>query len=158
MHVIDFKTSGYFSLPILIVGAALAFLGLAMVNISIIGALTCLFLGIVILTTHYRLRVDFEQKTFHDYVWILGLKNGTKGRFEQVDYIFIKPSKIRQTLNSRVSSTVIHKEVFDAYLRFSEHDKIHLLTLDDKKAVMNKATIFAAKLGVKVVDYTSVDS
>jgi hypothetical protein len=154
MSVVDFKTSWFFSKTIFFFGVFLAFIG-------IVGIITNLFLGLMILalcviifTTHYRLNVDFENKIFLDYVWILGFRRGDLKRFETIEYIFIKTSKVSETMQARIASTTIHKEVFDAFLKFSEEEKIHLMTMDDKNDLIQKLKPMSEKLHSKIFDYT----
>jgi hypothetical protein len=154
MGVVDFKTSWFFSRVIFFCGVLLAFVG-------IVGAITNLFVGlmiftvcVIIFTTHYRLSVDFDNKVFLDYVWILGIKRGEPKKFEAIEYIFIKSSNVSQTMHSRIASTTIRKEVFDGYLKFSEEDKIHLMTMDDKDELIQKLKPIAEKLNAIVIDHT----
>jgi len=154
MGVIDFKTSGYFSWPIIFLGGVLAAVGLAFVSTKPIVGGIALLVNAVILTTHYRLTIDFDQKVFHDYLWILGLKNGDKGKFENIEYLFIKKSKVTQTMYLRVASSTIQKEVYDGYLKFSEKNKIHLITKDSKSDLIKKLRAVSTALKVKIIDYS----
>lgn len=114
-----------------------------------------LLLAILILTTHYGLEIDLDTKSYREYTWVLGTRNGETKRFEEVQYVFIKKSKVSQTLNSQVSSTTIRKDQFDGYIKFSEDEKIHLRSEDKKEALLEKVKKASADLGVKIVDYTS---
>lgn len=82
------------------------------------------------------------------------MKHGEKGKFEIIEYLFIKKSKETQTMNSRASTTTVQKEVFDGYLKFSENDKIHLMTKISKKDLMQEMKNIASKLNLDVMDYT----
>jgi hypothetical protein len=154
MGVVDFKTGWFFSRVIFFFGVFLAFMG-------IVGIISNLFLGIIILvvcviifTTHYRLNVDFDNKVFLDYVWILGFRRGDIKRFETIEYIFIKTSKVSETMHARIASTTIRKEVFDGYLKFSEDEKIHLMTMDDKNDLIQKLKPISEKLNSRIIDYS----
>lgn len=155
MNIIDFKTSGYFSGTILFLGALLAVVGIAVVINNTLLGVVLLVISLVIFTTHYRLKIDFDNKIFYDYLWILGLKNGDKGKFENIEYIFIKRSKVSQTMRLRVASSTIQKEVYDGYLKFSEKDKIHLITKDSKKDLLEKLRMMSTALKVKIIDYSA---
>lgn len=154
MKVIDFKTSGYFPWTIIFLGLVLAFVGFLFVVENPIVGVILLLISLIIFTTHYRLKIDFDNKVFHDYLWILGLKNGDKRKFENIEYLFIKKSKVSQTMYLRVASSTIQKEVYDGYLKFSEKDKIHLVTKDSKKDLIKKLRIMSASLRVKIIDYS----
>lgn len=157
MRVIDMKTSGYFSGPIIFSGILLLFTGLLVIATHGPVGLIMLLISIIIFSTHYRLKVDFDNKVFHDYLWILGIKHGEKGRFDNVEYLFIKRSKVSQTMRLRAVSTTIRKDVYDGYLKFSETNKIHLLTEDDKSELIRKLKIMSEQLNSKIVDYSEGD-
>ena len=154
MRTTDFKTSGYFPWTVIFLGLLLAFVGLLLLTKTIIVGLITLVVSLLILTTHYRLTIDFDNKLYHDYLWILGIKHGDKGKFETIEYLFIKRSAVTQKMNLRVASSSIRKEVFDAYLKFSENDKIHLMTKDNKKYLIQKIKTMASKLQLDIVDYS----
>ena len=124
---------------------------------SVIIGLIILLTSVVIFTTHYRLKINFNNHEFHDYLWIMGLKNGEKGKFQSIEYIFIKKSKVSQKMNSRASTTTIRREVYDGYLKFSEKDKIHLMTEDNKDTLIKKLNLISAKLQTKIIDYSEED-
>jgi len=154
MRIIDIRIGQYFSGMVLFFGGVLAFAGLMIIFNYPITGLVLILAGVVIFTTHNRLQVDLDKKTYHDYVWILGLKNGDKGTFDRIEYLFIKRSKVSQTMNSLVSSATIHKYVFDAYLKFSEKKKIYLMTKESKETLTRKLKPIAAALNVDIVDYS----
>jgi len=154
MKTVDFKTSNYFSGTIFIIGVIFSITGILVLFANIIIGLVLLFSSVVIFTTHYRLSIDFEKKVFHDYLWILGMKSGEKGDFEEVEYLFIKKSKETQTMSVRVASATVRKEVYDGYLRFSEVEKIHLLAKDSKDDVVKKLREISAMLNVGIIDYS----
>ena len=154
MRIVDFRTSGYFSGAMIFLGVVLIFAGLLLLAANELVGLILLVLSVPILTTHYRLRIDFDNKSFHDYIWILGIKRGEKGKFETVEYLFIKTSKVSQTMYLESLSTTIRKDVFDGYLKFSADNKIHLMTLDSKDELIRKLRVIAEKLKARIIDYS----
>jgi len=119
----------------------------------IIGAIL-LTSGIIILSTHYRLQINYSARQYSEYVWLLGLKTGIERKpFTSPEYLFIKKIQVNQTLNSRANSTTIHKVQYDGFLKFSEDDKVHLMTYDDKKTLFKRLKQIASQLNLKVVDY-----
>lgn len=155
MNKIDFKISGYFSGTIIFLGVFLLVVGLSIFFVSQIGSLILFFISLVIFTTHYGLAVDLDNKVYHDYLWILGFRNGEKGKFNTLEYVFIKKSNVTQTMQLRVASSTIRKEVFDGYLKFSEHHKIHLLTMDSKENLIKKLKNISIRLKVRIIDYSN---
>ena len=155
MKVIDFKTSGYFSWSIIFFGIVLAIAGLGVLFKSAVIGLILLLVSAIIFSTHYRLKIDFDNNVFQDYVWILGLKNGEKRKFENIEYLFIKRSLVSQTMNSLINSATIRKHVYDGYLKFSEKEKIHLITKENKEALIERLRAIASRLNVRIVDYSA---
>jgi len=154
MKVIDIRTSLYFPGSILFIGVLLLVgSGALFIIKGLVGTIPLLF-SAIIFTTHYRLRIDLDSKEYFEYLWILGFKNGEKGKFENIEYLFIKKKKVSQKMNSRASSTIIRSEVYDGYLKFSEENKIHVSTQSTKEKLMNQLSPIASVLNVKIVDYT----
>jgi hypothetical protein len=154
MNVFDFKTAVFFPRRIMFTGVLLVFAVLLVVLKSVVLELIVLLAGIVIFTTHYRLRIDYTNKAFFDYVWILGFKTGDHGRFEKIEYLFIKKSRISQKMNHLAGSAVLQKEVYHGYLKFSDQEKIHLMTKDSKNALVEKLSVISDALKVRIMDYS----
>lgn len=154
MRIIDLKTAAYFSGMIMIAGAALILMSVIVFFVKMWLALFLFVCGMVIFTTHYRLRIDLDKKVFFDYVWLLGMKNGEHGTFDHIEYIFIKKSNVSQTMNHRAGSNVLRKEVYDGYLKFSDVNKIHLASRDSKKDLVKQLQPLAMQLNVRVIDYS----
>lgn len=158
MKTFDFKTSGYFPWHMILVGGVLAVVSISMLVASLfIGGLIVLLISLLILTTHYRCRIDFDKKVYQDYVWVLGMRNGAKTPFDDVQYIFIKQSQESHTMGLRAANTTIHKSVYDGYLKFSETDKIHIVTKENKEDLIQKLRPIATKLQIEILDYTVGD-
>jgi hypothetical protein len=153
-EIVDFKTSRYFSGAQILVGLFLIPIATVVWMKSVVGAVLVLIVSLVILTTHYRLRLDMKNKSYHDYLWILGLRHGEKGKFDQIDYLFLKVSKVSQSMHLRAASSTITKHVIDAYIRLTPDNKIHLFTRDSKHDVVVRLKDLAQLLNTRVIDYT----
>jgi hypothetical protein len=152
----DFHTSQYFSPGFLFAGAILLAFGGLLVFVQVWAGAILLAIGLVAVTTHYRLSVDLGKKVYRDYVWFLGLKVGASVPFEHIEYLFIKVGKESQTMRVRVASTILTKQVFDGYLRFSESDKVHIATRDRHEWLVRKLTPISQALDIPIKDYTAV--
>ena len=151
----DFKTSGYFkSFHIMFAIALLPIASVVAMN-SVLGAAVMVLASLVILTTHYRFRLDTTARTYFDYVWILGMKYGERGSYREANYLFLKASNVKQTMNSRGSSSTISKQVIDAYLKLDGETRIHLFSKDSRHDVIVRLKEISRMIGVPVVDYTS---
>lgn len=152
---VDFRTSSYFSGPFRLAGAILLGFGVLLVFVNFYIGFGLLLAGVIALTTHYRLAIDFTRQTYHDYVWILGIRSGDKGTFESIQYIFINKSKVSRTMASRAQQTTFVSDSYDAYLKFSERDKLHLASDDSKEHLVESMRVIAQQLNCELLDYTS---
>lgn len=155
MNKTDFKTSNYFPGYVYYSGFVFVALGLTALNINSIVSVILIFAGLIFITTHYRLTVDLNNKAYHDYVWFLGFRSGEKGKFSMIEYLFITKSNVSQTMQLRGAPSTIHKEVYDGFLKFSEHEKLHLVTLDNKESLIKKLKSISAQLKTNIVDYSN---
>lgn len=136
-------------------GIALAFSAVVVIFFHFLIGLSLLIGGVLIFTTHYRLMIDLDRRVYRDYVWIMGIKHGKMASFEKIEYLFMKKSRTVQNMYARVYTTSLQKDVYDAYLRFSETEKLHLVTRESKRLLVKQVESLAAQLGVQVIDYTN---
>lgn len=156
MNIVNFKTSNYFNgapylsgIGCILVSAMLLLAGKYLI------ALLFGLCGSAIITAHYRLSVNFLEKSYREDVSVLGLRfKYATGTFANIVYLFIKKSRVSQRLNSRVQSTTIYKWHYDAYLKFSEEEKVHLMTLESKLKLIKKLENIAHALNTKIIDYS----
>lgn len=152
---INVRTSNYFSGTIMLLGGVLVVAGMLALTINIFAGVIILMSGLIIFTTHYRMEIDDQKKEYYDYLWILGIKNGERGKYEKIEYMFIKKSLVSQTMNMRVASSTIRKAVYDGYLKLSEQNKIHIASNDSREGIMKVLRMISEPLGLEVVDYSS---
>ena len=152
---INFRSESYFPWHVKFVAVVLGVVGgLLLFQYEWLGIFILVGCAAV-LTSHYGVAIDPSKKLYCEYVWLLGIRTGSDKSFSAIEYIFIKPNRQTQTMNLRAISSDVTKDVFDAYLKFSESEKIHLLTLESKTALIKKVKTLAVQLDVKVLDYSS---
>lgn len=138
----------------MLVGGILLPFGILLAFVQAAIGFTLIVVGLIT-TTHYRLQIDPVRRYYRDYVWFLGLKIGKPVSFQTIEYFFIKTSRESQTMNSgRIATSTITKQVYDGYLRFSEHDKLHVATKDKLETLISKLTPMSRALNVPIMDYT----
>lgn len=150
----DFMMSAYFSWPFICLGVVSLVVAIPVMNANTIAGLVMCLVSLAIFTTHYRLRIDLSNKLAHDYLWILGFKNGNLIKFETLEYLFIKKNRISQQMNHIVASSTIRNEVYDGYLKLSGQNVIHLATQKNKTALLKKLTRISAVLNLRIIDYS----
>lgn len=154
MKKIDFKTSPFFSWHVQLAAIGLLVIGVVVFEKSILGGSIIFLACVLIYTTHYRLHIDLDKKVYRDYLWIMGLKDGKLRTFHTLSYFFIKKNKVSQTMGLKAATSTVVKEVYDAYLKFSDEEKIHVLTANDKNKIITKLHPVSKTLQIDLVDYT----
>ncbi|HRI79557.1 MAG TPA: hypothetical protein PLR06_08475 [Cyclobacteriaceae bacterium] len=154
MRVINIRKSFYFPGSIIFIGVLLlGASGWLFVTKGLAGFVPLVF-AVVIFTTHYRLQINLDEKEYREWLWVIGFKIEEKKKFEKIEYLYIKKSIESQRLNSRGSSMVSRREVFDGYLKFSEENKIHIDTHTNKDKLLKKLNPIATALDTRIIDYT----
>jgi hypothetical protein len=159
LKTVDFYTSAFFPQGFRLAGFIVGSFGVVLAFVQPWIGVPLIIFSLAIGFTHYRLQVDVGTRQYREYVWFLGFRIGKPEPFETIDYFFIKTSVESQTMSSgRIASTTVRKTVFDGYLRFSEHEKVHIATKDDREAILRKITPMSQALNVPIMDYTKSDS
>jgi hypothetical protein len=154
MKTIDFKTSPFFSWHVQIAAIGFMVIGVIVFEKSILGGSIIFLACVLIYTTHYRLHIDLDKKVYREYLWIMGLKDGKLRNFHALLYFFIKKNKVSQTMGLKAANTTVVKEVYDTYLKFSDEEKIHILTANQKDKIITKLHPISRALLIDLVDYT----
>ncbi|RDC63775.1 hypothetical protein [Adhaeribacter pallidiroseus] len=157
--VYDYKTSKYIS------GSAyFPAIGLLVFGMGCFANSNSIFLGVaalvglfLILTTHYGLEVNVGNKTFKQYLWIVGFKQYKSKAYEIIEYAFVQSGKVRQNLESVAGFNSITISVYNGYIKFSEKDKIHIIQAKDKETVIRRLQVLATDLNLEIVDFTDDD-
>jgi hypothetical protein len=151
---VDLKTSPYFPSTWRLVAVIFTVAGFLVVFANVFIGVVMVVGGVLVVTTHYRIEVDFNRGTYHDYTWILGIRSGERGRFDRIEYIFINKNKVSQTIGNRVTSTTLTGYDYNGYLKFSETQKIHLRSDTSKRKLVRHMQVLAADLKCTVRDYS----
>jgi hypothetical protein len=152
---VDFYTSSFFPQGFRLAGFIIGAFGVAFAFVQPWVGVSMIIFGLVVGFTHYRLQIDIDNRQYREYVWCLAVRIGKPVRFENIEYFFIKANNESQTMSSgRIATTTIRKRVFDSYLKFSEHVKVHIATRDDREAILKKITPLSVALNLPIMDYT----
>jgi hypothetical protein len=154
---VDIRTNYYFTLYPRVGGAVVAVFGAISIMDNVFVGLLFFLTGLFVATSQYRITVDSGRNKYFDYSWIFFFKFGKHGNFNKIEYIFINKNKVSQTVRVRVANTSFSRYDYNGYLKFSEHQKIHLYSNSSKKYVVRQMEYVAAKLNCQVKDYTEED-
>jgi hypothetical protein len=95
----------------------------------ILVAITCILLGILIITARYGLLINASKRTYQVYTWLLGIKSGKINSFTSIEKIFINDVKEGSTMTSWAGQRLtVSEKVYKAFVKLDNGEKIHLDT------------------------------
>jgi len=111
------------------------------------------FLLILIWTSFYILEIDVENKTYADLTSVFGRKFGKAVAFDEIENVFIKSSVVSQTIHGFGPNSYEKKNYeFDAYLKFTNGEKLFLVSDEDEKELRKRLKPVLKKLETELVN------
>ncbi len=155
-NAIDIKFGSLFPWPFQLLAGILLVIGLSIVlEKPILSALLILGSGFV-LSGYTGTDVDKTKNLYREYNAFFLIKHGKKIKYTGLEKIFINSSKVKQrlyTAHTTHSSTFTNTE-FNAYLKFEDGTKIHLLTMRKKENLKRDLKRISTFLEIPVEDNT----
>lgn len=151
---VDFKTQFFFPGGVVFAGVVLIVVAPLVLFSQLAPGLMVLFGGLIIATTHVRVSIDLHQKIYREYIFFLGLRVGKSERFHELDYLFVRKTKVSQRLASRASSATVHSERYEGYLHYDGDVMLHLFSQGKKAKVVDQLNKLSTQLNLRVVDKT----
>ncbi|MGB3780338.1 MAG: hypothetical protein WA960_18385 [Tunicatimonas sp.] len=153
---VSITLAAYFPLPFI----GLALLMLLAVAIGLAeryGPVSFLLIpaGGFLFTARYRLTINLVAQTYHDHLWIVGMKKGAKVNFNRIDGLHLTQNAYRQTISSWASSMTKRGTEYNGFIRFDEED-IQVINDTSKRAVMKKLVNLQRALRGNIVSSTTV--
>lgn len=145
-----FPTGIKFCAPLLVIGGVY----LITTGHEIWGVLLVI-LSAVILTTKYVTEIDLKERSYRDFLFLLGLNlNEESSRFNAIERVVITKGRFSQTINTRAQSRQMDWTDFTATLLL-DNGTLDLLTRNSKKELLLALKEFIIFLNVPVEDRTS---
>lgn len=112
--------------------------------------------GFFALVAHEGTEINPVNKTYREYTSFFLFKTGSFESYDRIERIFINRSKESQQLyTARTShSTTFEYDYYNAYLKFSNGEKIHLQKTKDKEKLMAVLKPLSEAVRVEVTDNT----
>lgn len=153
---ISIPIAAYFPLPFIGLGMlTLIAVGIGLSRYFGLGSFLLIPAGLFLFTAHYRLTINLVDQTYHDYLWIVGLKRGDKEKFSRIDGMHLTQNAYRQTISSFTSSITRRGTEYHGYIRFDEED-IPVANATSKRTVMRKLERVQRALRGNIVSSTTV--
>jgi hypothetical protein len=107
-----------------------------------------------VLVSHEGTEINTANKTFRSYTSFLIFKTGEVEKYSAVEKVFINSGNQSMKMYSAHTSlsTTITERVFNAYIKFSNGEKVHLLTSKSKEDVIKKLTPLTHALRVEILE------
>jgi hypothetical protein len=150
--MLDFRTAYYFPWTMIIISPFLVLFGGVLIVEQIYLGVLLVVTTLLFLTTHYRFKIDEKRKEYREYLWILGFKHGKTIAYEKVISLYFTKSRMKQTINSRVSSMTVSNEVYNGFIQFDGDKKVHLFTKGKKQKLVDCLISISKFLKTEVKD------
>src|SRR5260221_8334969 len=112
--------------------------------------------GAIIVTTNYVTEINLKEKSYRDYLSLLGLTlNEESKTFNTIDRIIITKGRYSQTINTRVQSRQLDWSDYTGTLILDNDATLNLLTKNDKKELLKGLKEFTDFLKVGIEDRTT---
>jgi hypothetical protein len=107
-----------------------------------------------VLASHEGTEFNTANKTFRSYTSFFFIKTGEFEKYTEVEKLFINSGNQSQKMYSAHTSlsTTITERVYNAYIKFSNGEKVHLLTSKSKEDVIKKLTPLSQSLSIEILD------
>lgn len=155
--MIDLKSGSLLPWHFRFVGLLLLIIAAAVVMSKLLLALILLVVGLTMISAIEGTEIDTGKKVYREYTqFFFFLKTGKMEKYESVERIFIIKSKESQQLYTAhtTHSSTFEKVVYNAYLKFSNGEKVHLLKGKNKDALLKKLIPVCDTLDSDLVDHS----
>jgi hypothetical protein len=104
-------------------------------------------LSFLLISTHYRIKIDLQNHTLKEYTWIFFIRKGKTVKLETPQYVYINANK--KSMNyGRVAQLTSSNMSFSAYLKIKENNAVYLGESTNEKRLLTKAQKFATFLSI----------
>lgn len=153
---VDIQYGSLFPWPFQLIAGIVVIVAASLILERTAVALAFIIVSGFVLTAAEGTEIDLSRKTFLEYKSFYFIKSGTRESFSGMDKIFINTSKSRQQMyTAHTTKSSIYENIeYNAFLKFDDGTKVHLLKKRKKDDLMKRISTIAAKLGVPVEDHT----
>jgi len=104
-------------------------------------------LSFLLISTHYRIKIDLQSQTLKEYTWIFFMRKGKSIKLHKPQYVYINTNE--KLMNyGRVAQLTSRNINFTAYLKLENNKTIYLGESTKEKRLLNKAQKIATILSI----------
>ena len=116
--MITFTTKNYFDGVIYLGGWVLLLLSIPAFIVLWYVGIIMLLVGIIIISTAYKIEIAPQEKFINEYLWFLGIKlQQEKYSFDNLAYFYITKSRYSQQLNMGPASSTARGVIYTGFLK-----------------------------------------
>ena len=148
---VDVKVSNYLPFNFIIVGYGLIVGGLIALSNKPEVSPFFLIIGLLMVTTHYRIKIDLGQKEFREYVWFFGFKNGNSFKFSSPEYIYFNETRSGFEYGDFAFRRFGFEKQFKAFIKFSAQDeRAYIGSSRSFESILSKSKSIASQLNIPI--------
>ena len=144
---LDIYTHHYFPYYFIILGIVL--IPLIVIPVYALLSVGFFILSFLFISTHYRLRIDPEQGTYNEYLWIFGFKKGKVQSIPVIDYLYINKTT-RDEEYGLVARLSTHKTVYMGYIKLTNGQSLFCGESRKEERLMSKVKKIAVFLNAEI--------
>ncbi|MFA0960266.1 hypothetical protein AB9P05_00510 [Roseivirga sp. BDSF3-8] len=158
MKIHTFETGPYFSstsrFVVFTLSAVIFFMALAnsILFLILFGPLL-IIAALVVTFQQYFIAIDTEKNQYYDGTIVFGIKSGSWHPYSALDLLYFYQKRYSRKINSFASSTTVRSASYDGYLRFTDGEKIQLISEPDEKKAIELMTEIARKLNLNLYQH-----
>ncbi|UII19173.1 hypothetical protein [Fulvivirga ligni] len=115
-----------------------------------------ILIGVLMIITEKGFQFNLDANKYREYYDIAGLKLGSWEKYHSAQKIYVNSAMMSQRIYSRVSaSSTFTNQVFNAYLKLDDDNKLHLKGMKNKEKLLKKLEPLCNAFGLEVVDNTN---
>lgn len=154
--MIDIKSGSLFPWQFRIVAVLVIIAAIAIILDHFWVSSVLILAGVFALVSNEGTEVDVNNQTYREYTSFFFVKTGKFSPYSGAEKIFLTKGKRSQQMYTAhtTHSSVFENVVYNAYLKLSSGEKIHLLTGKDKDRVIKRLVPLSTGLNVEITDHT----
>ena len=147
---IDIRTQPYFPYHMVILGIVFLLMAVFVSLMEPLISVILFILGILFITTHYRLRIDLQKKKYRDYLWLFGFKIGRSEVLQRIEYIYLNKLR-RETEYGFVARLTSSNIYYQGYIKISNDEPLFIGESKKEDKILEKSKKLSVALDVELV-------
>jgi hypothetical protein len=155
---VDIKYANLFPWPFHLIAVIVLVVAVSLIMERPIAAVIMIMISGIILSASEGTEIDAGAREYREYKSFLFIKTGTNEKYSAIEKIFINTSKTKQQLYTAhtTKSSIFENIEYNAFLKFDDGTKIHLLQKRKKEDLVKQLNRIAMVLGAAIEDHTGV--